>query len=416
MRQVIDFFRARLSRVIFMWFAFTIVASVAVMWAAGGIVLQMREGTSRWEEEMSRVSAYASRVLAPAWDDPERRAELVDAATEDFDMHARLVDTEGMVLHQTPGWKACTGFDYGFPIRRGEERLGTFEVCNPRGAPVGRALFLLGSLAVILVLASWIVARRLGRPLRDLAATARSFGSGDLTSRVEVEGTGEIEDVSTAFNEMADQIVDQLEGQRRMLAEVSHELRTPLGHLRLLVEIIRDSGPSETRLNKLEREIGAMDDLVDQLLAGARLDFDLERSESLSPVDLAIAAAERVGKPEALDVAQGACEARVRGDASLLTRALSNLVQNAETHGGGLTRLEVVATEESLRFSIEDAGPGFDDTEEAFASFQKGDNGDGAGLGLGLSLVRRIARAHSGSVAVEPSPAGARVVLTLPRA
>jgi signal transduction histidine kinase len=257
--------------------------------------------------------------------------------------------------------------------------------------------------------------------LRQLAGAAHDFGEGQLERRVEIVGTGELQEVSTAFNEMAERITDQIEGQRRLLAEVSHELRTPLGHLRLIVEIMRDSGPSAERLDKLEREIEAMDDLVDQLLAGARLDFDLERAGRVDAVDIAVTAAERVGKPELLDVGEGVADAVVFGDAALLTRALSNLVNNAETHGEGLTRLAVHTEGDVVRFVVEDAGPGVEsgpDSDEPFAAFIRGENGKNggeSGLGLGLSLVRRIVQAHDGVVRFEPADEGARVAIELPR-
>jgi signal transduction histidine kinase len=177
--------------------------------------------------------------------------------------------------------------------------------------------------------------------------------------------------------------------------------------------IIRDSGPNEKRLGKLEHEIEAMDDLVDQLLAGARLDFDLERAEHVDLVEIAVTAAERVGKPELLDVAEDVAAAKVRGDAGLLKRAVSNLIQNAETHGSGLTRLAVEVGNGHVIFRVEDDGDGIDDEHAAFAAFQQGD-GLESGLGLGLALVKRIAAAHEGCVLLEPSEIGARVVLRLP--
>ncbi len=409
-----EFFRARLSRVIFMWFAVTIVAVVVLFWVVGGLFLYLGEGTTRWDQEMQRIARHLSTDLEPHWDDDDARAAWVEKFAADLEVEARVVAADGAVLEQTDEWDECMGHQQAMPITRAGERLGTLEVRNPRGAPIGRALFVLVLIGLALMVASGIVARRLGRPLRGLSEAARDFGGGDLTRRAEVTGTGELREVATEFNEMAERITDQIEGHKSLLAEVSHELRTPLGHLRLLVEIIRDAGPTEARLNKLELEIEAMDDLVDQLLAGARLDFDLERAEPVNLIDVAVMAAERVGKPEVLDVSDGVASAVVRGDATLLTRALSNLVQNAEQHGDGVTRLAVFLLPESVVFQVEDRGPGITDADAAFTAFQKG-NGSDDGLGLGLSLVRRIASAHGGRVELGPG-SGANIRLVLPRA
>lgn len=99
---------------------------------------------------------------------------------------------------------------------------------------------------------------------------------------------------------------------------------------------------------------------------------------------------------------------KVVGDPTLLGRALANLVENAERHGGGLRRLAVFAEGDEVVFALDDAGPGFD--ESAFDPFVHG-GGRHPSLGLGLALARRIARAHRGDVRVERRPEGARVEL-----
>jgi signal transduction histidine kinase len=107
-------------------------------------------------------------------------------------------------------------------------------------------------------------------------------------------------------------------------------------------------------------------------------------------------------------------------DATLLLRAIGNLIDNAERHGRGLVRLCVRSRPGHLAIEAEDAGPGFSepDLSRAFEPFQRraaaGD--DGRSLGLGLSLVRRIAEAHRGTAYVRNRPGGGAVVgLELPR-
>ena len=99
------------------------------------------------------------------------------------------------------------------------------------------------------------------------------------------------------------------------------------------------------------------------------------------------------------------------GDATLLGRALTNLLENAKRHGNGVSSLRIDATEDEVVFVVEDRGPGFSQVElqKVFDSFYRGDHRAGAShgsLGLGLSLVRRIAEAHGGRAWAENRDGG----------
>ena len=155
-----------------------------------------------------------------------------------------------------------------------------------------------------------------------------------------------------------------------------------------------------------------MDALVGELLASARLDFSAMARLPLDAGDLGARALERAALPASLlEVDSGPLG--LEGDPTLLQRALSNLLENARVHGGGVTRLRVDAPDGVIRFSVEDSGPGLaDGGERAFHPFQRGETSDG--LGLGLALVRRIAEAHGGTAFAENrTEGGARVGFTV---
>ena len=163
----------------------------------------------------------------------------------------------------------------------------------------------------------------------------------------------------------------------------------------------------------MEREVDEMDALVGDLLARSRLDFENLDKRAIDPVELARYALERQGiTEEKLDAPDSlAC----MGDPTLLARALANLIQNAEKHGGGLQKLRVAREGEAIVFEVSDQGPGFD--ESAFEAFVTGPAlPEGAtrhpSLGLGLALTKRIAESHDGTLEVRVSE-GAHVSMKI---
>ncbi|HEY0710793.1 MAG TPA: ATP-binding protein, partial [Polyangia bacterium] len=188
--------------------------------------------------------------------------------------------------------------------------------------------------------------------------------------------------------------------------------------------IARERGTTEATFVEWERELQEMDQLVGELLASARLDFQALSRTPLDAVEVARRALQRAGEP--LDrLSSDSVTLPFSADPTLLGRALANLLDNARRHGQGVVRLEVARSGACVIFAIEDAGPGLaaevaarifeppvvsDDTDEDLAPTRSHTS-----LGLGLVLVGRIARAHGGRARCEPRPGGgARMVLELP--
>jgi len=225
--------------------------------------------------------------------------------------------------------------------------------------------------------------------------------------------------------------------RRELVANVSHELRTPLASIKLYVETLLDGGlevpgMAEDRLNKINREVDELTQLVRELLELARLESgrDQPNFAALDVAELARNAVERLEAQAdradvALETAIPLGVPAVWGDRRMLEGALVNLIHNAVkfTPAGG--RVTVGADGDGdgdhrnrARLWVEDTGVGIPDEHvpRLFERFYKEDPArSGGGTGLGLAIVKHVALAHGGAVSVTSAVGrGSRFLLALP--
>ncbi|HEX7664266.1 MAG TPA: HAMP domain-containing sensor histidine kinase, partial [Polyangiaceae bacterium] len=247
------------------------------------------------------------------------------------------------------------------------------------------------------ICAGWI-AHRVSRDWVEIVRVAEDLGRGKLKSRVHMDRPyhGESHMLARVLNDMATRIEKQLADQRALLATVSHEIRTPLARLRLLVELTREklgeaSTPAE--IEEIDREVVEIDALVADLLASSRIDFSAMSPKELDAVEVARQAMRRASiDPKCLEAP--ASVVAFEGDATLTTRAVTNLIENARKHGGGVAKVTVGNGGPNVRIEVEDDGPGFLPGEESriFEPFYRRPSvkAEAQSLGLGLALVQRI--------------------------
>ncbi len=266
---------------------------------------------------------------------------------------------------------------------------------------------------------------RILRPLRDLSDGAGQIAEGDYSVRLQATGDPDLDPISDSFNEMAQAVQAQISRERRFTANVSHELRSPLTSVLGTAELL------ERRRESLpERDAGIVEVLVRQVRRMSSMVLDLlEISSVTSDTDLQVETADVTALvrevlrdrdlPE--DLVHGA-ETLAHTDARRFERIVGNLVDNAQRHGGGVTRIEVISPKTSrdpVVITVDDEGPGIE-PEEAMRLFEPFTRGSGSagtdGAGLGLALVREQSRRLGASVEITANPVGrgARFIVTLP--
>jgi signal transduction histidine kinase len=280
------------------------------------------------------------------------------------------------------------------------------------------------------VLLGWIVAGRALRGLQQITAAARGVSQDNLDQRIAFEGPrDELKELADTFDAMLERLSSAFASQRRFVANASHELRTPLSVMRTELEVtLADPDASNAELRQMAETVhDAMDRterLVQALLTLARSEGAVGRRD---PVDLATAArmaldqTARDAESARLDVAADLHAAPVRGDRRLLERLVANLVENAVGHNrpGGRVSVSTSTRDGHSVVEVVNDGDALDPATlprllEPFQRIDRGAHGDGAGLGL--SIVRSVAHAHGGSVALAACPGGGlRATVTLPR-
>jgi two-component system, OmpR family, sensor kinase len=287
-------------------------------------------------------------------------------------------------------------------------------------------LLLATALAVaVAALVAWLLAGRLTAPLGRLVAAARRVGEGDLSTRVQVDGDGEVAEVASAFNEMAAGLERTQGEQRAFLASVGHELKTPLTTVQGYTEALLDGtvdDPAERRrsLVRVHAETIRLARLVQDLLDLARLG---RGQFAVSTVDAdvgavlreaATAAAERAARREVTVTTHLAAPLHAHVDPGRLRQVLDNLLDNASRSSPSGRQVLVAARPldgGGVEAAIVDQGPGItaEDLPHAFDRGYLWSRYRGSrevGSGLGLAIVKALCDAMGIAIRAESGPGG----------
>lgn len=377
----------------------------------------------------------------------------------DDDAVGHVIDAHGVVLAATAnvtGREAVLQAVAPVPDRRprtfrdlprtdGPFRVIAYRVDSPNGPAVVRVgaplddiddstealvdtlTFSVPGVVALLAAGLWLFVGRTLRPVEAMRAEVADISGSDLHRRIQPPGSGdEIARLADTMNGMLDRLEAAVRAQRQFVADASHELRSPLTRIRSELEVdLADPDHADlvsTHRSVLE-EAAALQRLVEDLLHLARSDAAAAEPHR-QPVDLddiVLKVAAGVRAEERVVVVTAAVTAvQVLADGPQLTRALTNLAENAARHAA--SRVEFSAALEAgwAVVTVADDGPGIPAAErerifDRFARLDDARQRDRGGSGLGLAIARDIAERHGGTLILDATTsAGARFVLTLP--
>ena len=429
----------------------------------------------RWDERARIVGGPAEAVIDVAVLEPlfrdlysrEINATIFGFEKTRFELRMTVVDAQGKVLFDSLAreegadhsqWrdvKLALQGSYGarttpdvdndartavmyvaVPLRREGAIVGAVSVGKPAEsfgqfvAAARRKTLAVGAVSVaavallVFILSAWLV-----RPFGAIADYVRYVRAQRTLSlpRLTRRALGSI---GAAYGEMRDALVG-----RSYVADyvqtLTHELKSPLSAIRGAAELLHEAGmPVQDRerfVSNIERETARIQALVDRMMELAALES--RRSlDRVAPVKLpplleeCVASAQAAGAPRQIRVTlTAATDASVEGDALLLQRAVSNLLDNALDFSPDSATIEVMLTTDTRQaeITVRDHGPGIPDYaddkvfEKFFSLARPGTQRKSTGLGL--PFVREVATLHDGRVTLRNAPGGgALATLALP--
>jgi signal transduction histidine kinase len=281
--------------------------------------------------------------------------------------------------------------------------------------------------AVLVIAFGLYLTRSIARPVRKVAEGASQLAAGDLEVRLDERGPGEIGELTSSFNRMAEALARnraELETQYERLREseqlkteliaiVSHELRTPLasmlGFTSLLLQRDTDEATRIHYLSILNAQSRRLATLLDDFLSLQRLEegrLDLQRES----VDMASLLREQAqlfsaeSDRHTLELRLAEEQLPVRGDPDRLAQVVGNLLSNAIKYSpsGGLVEIIGERSNGAVRITVRDEGLGIpdDQRDKIFTKFYRGNAAASgiAGSGLGLAFARAVVEAHGGQI------------------
>jgi len=270
----------------------------------------------------------------------------------------------------------------------------------------------------------------LERKIRQVRYALNRMKSGDLSLRVPIEGSDEMANLASSYNNMSDHIQRLIEAQRELMRAVSHELRTPVARIRFGTEMLAEEDDYNHRMHQvdmIDKDIEALNTLIDEIMTYAKLEqgtpsLDFAEITLFDVLDQVAVETEALKTQKEIELVAPPLYVKVDAERRYLHRVVQNLVGNAVRYCDNKVRITGGIHSDGMAFvCVEDDGAGIPEQDrqrvfEAFARLDDSRTRASGGYGLGLSIVSRIAYWFGGEIKVDESPTlgGARFIMTWP--
>lgn len=280
-----------------------------------------------------------------------------------------------------------------------------------------------------------LLAHSFSKPVRLIKKAATKLGQGDFATRVEGGTTrrnDELGQLANSFNKMAEQLQQNQSAQQRLLGDVSHELRSPLTRLQMALGLAQQALTTEQAreqyLQRCQREIERLEQMIEQVLVLSRLENTIQTIEYLkvnltSLVQDVINDEQFVADKKAIKIKLDATDTiPIFADQTLLISAVSNVLSNAVKYSPEQSTITVTlaANKHDINLTISDQGDGVPEQalSQLFNPFYRvnlaRDRHTG-GTGLGLAIAKQAIVAHQGKIfAKNNSTKGLSVTIQIP--
>ena len=278
--------------------------------------------------------------------------------------------------------------------------------------------------------AAYLLAGHYTKPIKQLSSHMRELAPDSLSRPIEVESGGEeIQELVKSFNQMTGQLSEAFAMQSRFSVSAAHELRTPLAVLRTRLDVFKKKEREQKEYDEL---VQTMETYVDRLSSLISNLLELTETGELPEVEdvsldsvikTVVKDLEPVAHEHEVKIHTDIEPLTVRGNGSLLYRALYNLVENAIRYNekeGSIT-IDLKNQDMAGMVKIADTGVGIAPEArelifEPFYRVNKSRSREFGGAGIGLSLVKAILKRHGAFIAVDANePQGSVFTITFPK-
>ena len=278
--------------------------------------------------------------------------------------------------------------------------------------------------------AAYLLAGHYTKPIKQLSSHMRELAPDSLSRPIEVESGGEeIQELVKSFNQMTGQLSEAFAMQSRFSVSAAHELRTPLAVLRTRLDVFKKKEREQKEYDEL---VQTMETYVDRLSSLISNLLELTETGELPEVEdisldsvikTVVKDLEPVAHEHEVKIHTDIEPLTVRGNASLLYRALYNLVENAIRYNEkeGSISIDLKNQDTAGMVKIADTGVGIAPEArelifEPFYRVNKSRSREFGGAGIGLSLVKAILKRHGALIAVDANePQGSVFTITFPK-